>query len=87
MQIFETSFLQVGLQEQDQDVARFLYIKDIKTKEINKNLETYRYTRVPFGIIPSPFFLENTIQHHIAQSNSVIALKIEDYIYIDNLVM
>ena len=50
----EKAFLQVGLQEQDRDVTRFLWIKDTKTKEINNNIETYRFTRIPFGIIPSP---------------------------------
>ena len=79
-------FLQVGLQEQDRDVTRFLWIKDTKTKEVNNDIETYRFTRIRFGMISSPFFLENTIQHHLGEYNSAIALEIKDDIYVDNLV-
>ena len=81
---FEKAFLQVGLQEQDQNVTRFLWIKDTKTKEINNNLETYRFIRIPFGIISSSFHLKNTIQHHLGECNSVIALQIKIDIYVDN---
>ena len=82
----EKAFLQVGLHEQYRDVTRFLWIKDTKTKEINNNLETYRFTRIPFGIISSPFLLENTVQHHLGVYNSAVALEIKDDIYVDNLV-
>ena len=82
----EKPFLQVGLQELDRDVTRFLWRKDTKTKEIHNNIETYRFTRIPFGIIFSPFLLENTIQNHLGEYNSAIASKIKDDIYVDNLV-
>ena len=82
----EKAFLQVGLREQDRDIARFLWIKDTKTKEINNNIETYRFTRIPFGITSSSFLLENTIQHHLGKYNSATALGIKDDICIDNLV-
>ena len=81
----EKAFLQVGLKEQDRDVTRFFWIIDTKTKEFNNNLETYRFIRIPFGIISSIFVLENTIQHHLGEYNSVITFKIKDDIYIDNL--
>ena len=82
----EKTFLQVGLREQDRDIARFHWIKDTKTKEINNNSETYRFTITPFGIISSFFLLENTIQHHLGKYNSAIALGIKDDICTDNLV-
>ena len=65
----EKSFVQVGLQEQNRDITRFLWIKNIKTEEINNNLETYRFTRIPLGIISSTFLLENTIHHHLWEYN------------------
>ena len=82
----EKTFLQVGLQEQDRDVTRFLWIKDTKTKEIKNNLETCRFTRIPFGIISSPFLLENNIQHRLGEYNSAIAFEIKGDIYVDNLI-
>ena len=62
-----------------------LWIKDVKTKEINNSSETYRFTKIPFGIISISFLLENTIHiiHHLEESNSAIALKIKDDIYLD----
>ena len=66
----EKAFLQVGLKEQDRDVTRFFWIIDTKTKEVNNNLETYRFIRISFGIISSIFVLENTIQHHLGEYNS-----------------
>ena len=62
----EKAFLQVGLQEQDRDVTRFLWIADInKLRNINDNVEIYRFTRLPFGVISSPFLLASTISFHL----------------------
>ena len=82
----EKAFAQVGLQEQNRNVTIVLWIKDIKIKEINNNLETYRFTRVQFVIIFSPFLLLNTVQRHMGEYNSAVALKIKVNIYVDNLV-
>ena len=54
----DKSFLQIALQEQDRDVTWILWIKDIKTEEINNNFETYRFKRFPFGITFNSFHLK-----------------------------
>ena len=44
----------------------FLWYKDKSTPEIvHGNLDTYRFCRVPFGIICSPYLLQGTLQHHL----------------------
>ncbi|CAG2224942.1 unnamed protein product [Mytilus edulis] len=50
------------------------------------NLQEYRFCRVPFGIISSPFLLAATVESHLDKYQSPIARKIKDKIYVDNLI-
>ena len=52
---------------------------------LDENLDTYRFCRVPFGIICSPFLLAGTIKYHLKQIGTSVALKISDNIYVDTL--
>lgn len=82
----EKAFLQIGLQENDRDVTRFLWIKDINKSVFDENLMTYRFCRVPFGIVSSPFILAATIRHHLKTKNNKLASRLEKDMYVDNLV-
>ncbi|XP_053390171.1 uncharacterized protein LOC123560839 [Mercenaria mercenaria] len=83
----EKAFLQIGLQENQRDVTRFLWIRDIKRPFVNKeNVQEYRFCRVPFGVISSPFLLGATIESHLESYNNSIANKIKDDIYVDNVI-
>ena len=82
----EKAFLQVSLQPQDRDVTRFLWLKDIDKEATNGNLEIYRFTRLPFGVISSPFLLGATILHHLEMDGTLTAKQIEDDIYVDNVI-
>ena len=44
--------LQVGLNEADRDVTRFLWVKDIKKPPVTTNLHVYRFTRVLYHFKP-----------------------------------
>ena len=54
---------------------------------LDENLDTYQFCRVPFGIICSPFLLVGTIQYHLQQIGTSVALKISDNIYVDNVLL
>ncbi|CAC5399321.1 unnamed protein product [Mytilus coruscus] len=83
----EKAFLQVGLQKSDRDVTRFLWLKNYKDGYASDaNLQEYRFCRVPFGIISSPFLLAATVESHLDTFQSPIARKIKDNIYVDNLI-
>ena len=82
----EKAFLQVGLQERDRDVTRFLWIKDLTQEAADGNLQIFRFARVPFGVISSPFLLAATVAYHLKQVGSSTALKIKGDIYVDNLI-
>ena len=44
----------------------------------------YRFCRVPFGLICSPFLLAATIKFHLQKEESSLALHILNNIYVDN---
>eukprot|EP00117_Sycon_ciliatum_P039449 scpid9122/ scgid5519/ len=82
----EKAFLQVGLDEPDRDYTRFLWLKDISQPVSPANLVTYRFCRIPFGVISSPFLLSATIHHHLDNSNSTLGSEIRDSTYVDNVI-
>ena len=82
----EKAFLQVGLQEMERDVTLFLWLKDLNIPQAENNLQVLRFTRVPFGVIPSPFLLGATILYHLKKKETEVAKKIERDIYMDNVI-
>ena len=82
----EKAFHQVSLCQRDRDVTRFLWLKDAHRPVSDANLQIYRFCRVPFGAIASPFLLAATVKHHVLHSSSPIADKILRHLYVDNLV-
>ncbi|XP_073942491.1 uncharacterized protein [Choristoneura fumiferana] len=82
----EKAFLQIGLQTEDRDVTRFIWIKD-KSKPLSMdNIIHMRFCRVPFGIIASPFILTATLRYHVSQNAPELIPKIVDKCYVDNFV-
>lgn len=82
----EKAFLQVGLQEPDRDVTRFLWLKDPNKLSTENNLQIYRFARIPFGIVSSPFLLSATVDYHLKHDGSETAIKILQNIYVDNVI-
>ena len=83
----EKAFLQISLQRNQQNVTRFFWLKDIENPTMSRdNIQEYRFCRVPFGVISSPFPLDATIEHHLDFYSSDVAVKIKNDIYVDNLI-
>ena len=82
----EKAFLSVGLQPQDRDVTRFLWLKNPKKVTVEGNLQVFRFCRIPFGMVSSPFLLGATIVHHLKQTNTPLATSLQRDIYVDNVV-
>ena len=72
------AFLQISVRPQDCDVHRFLWDTD-------RGLRVMRILRVPFGNCSSPFMLNATIKHHLAQfKQSKVVSELQGYLYVDD---
>ena len=72
--------------EQDREVTRFLWLKDMNKPVIQSNIDIFRFTRIPFGIISSHFILAATIVYHLRSKKEPIAKKLMKNLYVDNLI-
>ena len=54
------AFLQVRIRDDDRDLLRFHWIKDLETREV----EILRFCRALFGLVQSPFLLGAVLEVH-----------------------
>uniref|UniRef100_A0A1I7VGP9 DUF1758 domain-containing protein n=1 Tax=Loa loa TaxID=7209 RepID=A0A1I7VGP9_LOALO len=69
--------------------GRHLVIADNrKTKEVTQeNLATYRFTRVSFGVVSSPFLLATVIRHLLNEESSKLSAEVAKNLCVDNVVL
>ncbi|VDI05321.1 Hypothetical predicted protein [Mytilus galloprovincialis] len=79
----EKAFLHVGLNKDDRDVTRFLWLSN--PSDVTSPLMTYRFKVVLFGATCSPFILSATLLKHLQQTNSNTARMLERDLYVDNI--
>ena len=70
----------------DRDVTRFFWFKNPNLPLSDDNTQIYRFKRVPFGVVSSPFLLGATIRHHLSSKDTPLAAQIRDSMYVDNLI-
>ena len=61
-------------------------MKDPSKLELSGNTQIYRFARVPFGVISSPFLLGATVAHHLDKKANPVAEKIRKNVYVDNVI-
>ena len=77
----------IGVKEVDQEVLRFLWYKDDTVDR--PEIQVCKFIRVAFGVSPSPYLLNATIDKHLSQfedTHSSTVKKIRDSIYVDDIV-
>ena len=83
------AFLQIGLNERDRDVLRFLWFKERPAPFEDLKLAIMRMTRVPFGATASPFLLAATIRHHLKKYEEKYSEEVkvlDECLYVDDLI-
>jgi len=75
----EKAFLQVGIQEPDRDLTRFLWFKDVDNVSVSE-YNVYRFCRVPFGMVCSPLLLAATVKFYLKQFGTPVAKFISENI-------
>ena len=77
----------VRVAQKDQDVLRFLWISSINDEK--PEITELKFTRVVFGVAPSPCLLNATIAEHLKCNAHIfphIVGQIKDSIYVDDIV-
>ena len=80
------AFLMVGIQDDQRDFLRFLWFDDPSLE--NPKIIHLKFTRLVFGLRPSPAILGATIQHHLKlykQSDPEMFKLLEQSFYVDDL--
>ena len=72
------AFHQIRLADRDLDVHRFLWCREGQTRVM-------RFQRVVMGVACSPFLMNATIKHHLAQyADSPVVGELRDNLYVDD---
>ena len=82
----EKAFLNIGIKPEERDYLRFLWVDDIHND--NPKVVCYRFSRLVFGLVSSPFVLNATIRAHLAKyisdeqfvRNALNSLYVDDYV-------
>lgn len=61
----KSAFLQIGLQDQDKDMTRFLWLSN--GNDLESDIIPYRMKRMPFGVTASPYILAFVLRYHFKQ--------------------
>ncbi len=82
----EKAFLMVSVSEEDREVLRFLWVKDVMATD--PEIVELRFTRVVFGVSSSPFLLNATIRYHLENASAEATLidKLLKSFYVDDLI-
>jgi hypothetical protein len=81
----EKAFLQLGIRKEDRDFCRILWTLDPADLSQDERPVIYRFTRVTFGLIFSPFLLAAVVDHHLRLNPSPLTDQILRDIYVDNI--
>ena len=83
----EKAFLMIGINKEDRNMLRFLWLKD--AKDPHSEILKLRFCRLVFGLRPSPAILGATFQHHLEtheKQKPEIVEHLKKSLYVDDFV-
>jgi hypothetical protein len=84
----EKAFLMIGLHSDDREFAKFLWLKNpTLPPTVRGNLLIFRFRRIAFGVVSSPFILLATLKHHLLAEGQELGPSIEKNLYMDNVLL
>ena len=83
----EKAFLMIGINKLDRDMLRFVWFSD--PSNIDSEILHLRFTRLVFGLRPSPAILGSILAHHLNSYTDLypeLIKRIEESLYVDDLI-
>ena len=82
----EKAFLNVSVLLDDRNVLRFLWLSDVHSD--STEIVVKKFTRLVFGVSPSPFLLNGTLEHHVKKYQDADPEFVQRFLsglYVDDL--
>ncbi|KAF7639083.1 Integrase catalytic domain-containing protein [Meloidogyne graminicola] len=83
----EKAFHCLELDQEDREVLKLIWLKDVRKPISKENIRYLRFSKVPFGVISSPFLLSATVRYHLESMDDPIAKMIKNNSYVDNILI
>jgi hypothetical protein len=83
----EKAFHCLELEESDRELVKFLWLKNVNEPISSQNLQIFRFCKVPFGVISSPFLLSACVSKLLEENGSPLALEAKKNAYVDNILV
>ena len=77
----------IAINHWDSDMLRFLWFKE--PTDVNSEISHFRFTRLVFGLHPSPAILGSVISHHLrryCELHTNLVQSMMDLLYVDDLI-
>ena len=83
----EKAFLQISLHEPDQNLTKFLWVKNIGGPPTSDNLVVYRFCQILLGVVSSLFLLAAVLQHCLKNLKPWLAASLRENLYFEDVIL
>ncbi|CAK5009785.1 unnamed protein product [Meloidogyne enterolobii] len=82
----QKAFHQIAIAENQRDLTRCFWLKDIEGEVVESNVIKLRFKRMAFGVISAPFLMTASINDHLEKTNTKLSLELKNGgMYADNI--